>query len=182
MILSKNIPFRAATFVERCSNDVMSGRYAPDADGYLAFLEAETARRYPKLLQYIRVLDRESGQRRYAADADHIIPRSVWNTLMFGFAEPGKCGLAANVLSNLFWREPPWNRREDHPFIHDILAEAATVRLESRAGLAWRTKWIEIFLRTKRDEGLLFAGDLLDPRALDELPAPEQHSNWLSRG
>ena len=71
---------------------------------------------------------------------------------------------------------------DDAPAIRAIRSEAQSKRLASRDGIAWREKWIEIFLRTKRDEGLLFAGDLVDPFTLDELEAPEKHSNWMSRG
>lgn len=182
MILSKNIPWRAETFVRRCTDDVMSGRFAPDPDGYLVYLEAETQKRYPKVLSYLRVLDRESGKARYLADADHIIPRAVWSILLFGFIEPGKCGTSPNVLSNLFWRDLKWNRGHDRALIDHVRAEAASVRLTSAAGLRWRADKIELFLRTKREEGLPFVGDLIDPAALDELPAPDRHSSWLNRG
>jgi hypothetical protein len=181
MILSKNIPFRAATFVRRCTDDVLRGRYAPAPDAYLSFLIEQTEKRNRKLIEYIRVVDRSTGQPRFSADADHIIPKSVWGILMFGFIEPGKCGTSFNVLSNLFWRDRQWNQRDDGSAIRVILSEAKSIRLASRAGIAWREKWIEIFLRTKRDEGLLFAGDLVDPFMLDELQAPEEHSNWMSR-
>jgi hypothetical protein len=182
MILSRNIPFRAETFVRRCTDDVMRGRYAPTENGYLEYLIGETERRYPRLLQYIRVLDRATGKPRFYADADHIVPRSVWGILMFGTLDRGRSGASYNVLSNLFWRDRKWNQEEDLVFIQSIRQEARGVRLASRDGLAWREKWIEIFLRTKRDEGLLFAGDLIDPLALDALHAPEEHSNWLHRG
>lgn len=60
MILSKNIPFTAETFVRRCTEDVLAGRYAPNDDAYLSFLIAETEKRpqYRNLMTYIRVLDR----------------------------------------------------------------------------------------------------------------------------
>lgn len=182
MILSQNIPVKAETFVRRCTDDVMRGRYAPNPDAYHQYLERETEKRYPKVLAYLRVLDRESGGQRYSADVDHIIPRSVWRILMFGFIEPGKCGAAAGVLSNLFWRDIRWNRGEDMPLIDHIRGEAQSVRLDSRAGMAWRANKIEFFLRTKREEGLPFAGDVMDPLALDGLHAARRDSNWLNRG
>jgi hypothetical protein len=182
MILSKNIPFRAETFIRRCTDDVLQGRYAPGPDDYLEYLVAETERRYARLMHYIRVLDRDTGKPRFYADADHIIPKSVWGILMFGLLARGRSGASFNVLSNLFWRERDWNRKDDHFAIQTIFSEVKKVQLTSRAGVAWRVKWIEIFLRTKRDEGLLFAGDLIDPLALDEMRAAERHSNWLNRG
>lgn len=181
MILSKNIPAKPATFVNRCTDDVLTGRYAPTPDGYLEYLITETERRHKKLMQYIMVLDRATGQARFSADADHIIPRSVWDVLMFGFAEYGKCGVSFNVLSNLFWRDRQWNQKEDHSLIRNILSEAKSVQLGSKDGLAWRAKWIEIFLNTKRDEGLLFAGELVNPFAFDEMESANEHSNWLNR-
>jgi hypothetical protein len=184
VILSANIPFRADTFVRRCTDDVLRGRFAANPRDYLSFLIAETEKRaqYRKVLDYIRVLDRERGDQRFYADADHIIPQSVWNILMFGFIDPGRCGTAVNVLSNLFWRDLRWNRGSDQPLIDAVLAEAKSVRLGTRPGVAWRVRQIEMFLRTKREEGLPFPGDLVDPRALDELRGPERHSNWLRRG
>lgn len=100
MILSKNIRFTAETFVRRCTEDVLAGRYAPNDDAYLSFLIAETEKRpqYRNLMTYIRVLDRTTGEPRFSADADHIVPRSVWGILMFGFIEPGRCGTSFNVF------------------------------------------------------------------------------------
>jgi hypothetical protein len=152
MIVSENIPFTAKTFLQRCTEDVMNGRIAPTPDSYLSFLEAETEKRprYRPLLNYLKVLDRSTGEPRYCADADHIIPIEVWGILMFGFLEPGQCGRSFNVLTNLFWRDRQWNRGIDQQAIKIISIEAPTKRLNSQEGFAWRQEWIERFLRTKR--------------------------------
>jgi hypothetical protein len=136
MILSRNIAFNADTFVRRCHDDVMRGRYAPNPRAYQQYLEAETQKRYPNVLDYLRVLDRESGAPRYSADADHIILQSVWSILMFGFIEPGTCGAAVGVLSTLFWRDIKRNRGADKSLITHIQDEAGSMRLGSRAGIA----------------------------------------------
>jgi hypothetical protein len=182
MILSKNIPMNADTFLKRCTADVLQGRYAPGPDDYLEYLMMETERRYPSLMTYLRVPDRNAGEQRHSADADHIIPRSVWSTLMFGFVTPLNNGNSYNVLSNLFWRAPDWNRQIDRQSIDIIRTEARSMRLNTAAGQEWRRKWIEIFLRTKHDEGLLFAGEVVDPFQFDRMESAGKHSNWLNRG
>jgi hypothetical protein len=62
-----------------------------------------------------------------------------------------------------------------------ILAESASIRPPSPKGIDWRRKWIEIFLSAKRDEGLLFSGDLMDPHALDRIQAAPNDSNRMNR-
>lgn len=181
MILSQDIPLSAKTFIQHCTSDVLERRYATSPDGYLEYLILETEKRNKQLLEYVRVIDRESGQPRFSADADHIIPKSVWGTLMFGFLEPGRCGTSFNVLSNLFWRDRQWNRKEDDAAIHMIKNQARSVRLGSPEGIKWRKKWIGIFLRTKHDEGVLCTAEPIDPFQLDQLTATGGHSNWLNR-
>ena len=181
MITANKIPLNAATFIRRCTDDVLNGRYAATPDGYLEYLIAVTQRRNPKLLEYIRVLDRRTGKPRYIAEADHIIPRGVWGILMFGIIDRDRCGTSFNVLSNLFWRDPQQNRTDDHQSIALVRRDAAGVRLSSRAGFEWRQKWIEIFLRTKRDEVLPFHGDIVDPHDFDQIPSAGKDSNWLNR-
>lgn len=182
MILSKNIPKRADVFIRRCTADVAADRCARDGE-YLAYLESETARRYPRLMPFIRVVGRASGKPRYYAQADHIIPRSVWNVLMFGELRTREPSSAVNVLSNLFWRGEHENRAFDQRQILLLRNEARGVRLATTDGLAWRRRWIEIFLNLKREEGLPFPGDFVDPTELDALQAPSpDHSSWLHRG
>jgi hypothetical protein len=182
MITAKKIPLQAPAFIRSCTNDVMRGRFAASEDGYLDFLVAETEKRDKRLLNYLRVWDRAAGQARFSADADHIVPRSVWGILMFGFLDRGRAGTSFNVLSNLFWRDRMWNQANDQLAISIIKSEATTVELHSRAGLEWRRKWIEIFLRTKHDEGFQLDADFVDPIALDDLTGPDGGSNWLNRG
>ena len=81
MIHSRSIPFTAEKFVSACKDDVALGRYAPSGD-YLEFLIKFTRRKDPRLLSFIRVLDRSTGQPRYFAEADHIVPQAVWFLLM----------------------------------------------------------------------------------------------------
>jgi hypothetical protein len=183
MIHSRSIPMSARTFVKRCTDDVLRGRYATTPDGYLEYLVAETRKRDKRLLDYLRVLDRQSGKPRYSAEADHIIPRSVWPILMFGLIEPGRSGTSFNVLSNLFWRDPDCNRGYDRFAIDAIKGELAKrpVKLNSSEGVKWREKWIEIFLTTKHDEGVMFPGELMEPHKFDEFAAADEQSNWLSR-
>lgn len=84
MIRSRAIPMKAKTFTERCIDDVLQGWFAPTPEGYLDYLIRETEKRNKKLLDYIRVLDQQTGQPRFSAQADHIIPKSVWDILMPG--------------------------------------------------------------------------------------------------
>jgi hypothetical protein len=183
MIHSRSIPMKATTFVRRCTDDVLQGRYAKTPDGYLEYLVDETRKRDKALLAYLCVLDRQSGKPRYSAEADHIVPRSVWTILMFGLVEPGSNGSSFNVLSNLFWRDPDCNRRYDHFAIEAIKGELAkrSLKLNSSEGVTWREKWIEIFLTTKHDEGVMFPGELMEPHKFDEFAAADEQSNWLSR-
>jgi hypothetical protein len=174
---------KAATFVKKCTDDVLRGHYAATANAYLEYLIEETRKRDPELLAYIRVLDRESGKPRYSAEADHIIPRSVWGILMFGLAEPGSSGTSFNVLSNLFWRDPNCNRGYDQFAIEAIKGELVkkSIQLNSLEGVKWREKWIEVFLTTKHDEGLMFPGELMEPHKFDVFAAADGQSNWLNR-
>jgi hypothetical protein len=182
VILSSNIPLNASTFIARCTQDMMTGRFAQTPDGYRDYLIVETRRRNRGLLRYLHIPDSANITPQYSADADHIIPQSVWPILMFGFPNPGAPGTAVNALSNLFWRDISWNRGLDQPLIEHVTNEAGGIQLASAAGIVWRERWIEIFLRTKHDEGLLFPGELLDPFSFDDMLGTERESNWLNRG
>jgi hypothetical protein len=181
VILSRNIPLTTPTFIRRCTDDLLNSRYAPTRNGHRDYLIAETRRRNPKLLSYLRIPDSENKTVQYAADVDHIIPQAVWDILMFAFLPPSNPNASSfNVLSNLFWRDISWNRGLDAQCIHQIETEARTIQLNSRAGHEWRTRWIEIFLTTKHDEGLLFPGEILDPFSFDDMLSPDG-SNWLNQ-
>jgi len=69
----------------------------------------------------------------------------------------------------------------DRSSIRTIVEESASVRPASPKGIDWRRKWIEVFLRTKRDEGLLFADDLMHLHAFDHVQATPSDSNWMKR-
>jgi hypothetical protein len=179
MILSKNIPKRVSTFLDRCRRDVLHGRFAKNPGAYLDFLVQATQAADPSLIQYLRVVDRDSGGARYHGQADHIVPRAVWVILMpddlLGSDTPD--GYSA-VLSNLFWRDPHFNASCDQPVIAHIRAEAA--KRSRRQDPSWADGWIQFFLRTKRDEGMLFAGVPEDPLTLDKrLFEAHVGTNWL---
>jgi hypothetical protein len=121
----------------------------------------ETRRRYPGLVEGLADLGRgrtSRGEVRVIADADHIIPKSVWRILMpLGWTLPGGGPPnTPNILSNLFWRAVPFNRGSvergealDQPWINWIKAEPAANRTAQ-----WARNHIEMFLRTKHDEGV----------------------------
>jgi hypothetical protein len=177
MILGSAIPSKPEKFIQNCTNDALIGRYAQPASRYLDYLAEETESRYPSLYRYVKVLDRRTGNARYSADADHIIPKSVWNILMPGNlrgAPDEKFPAYSGVLTNLFWRDKGFNRKDDNLAIK-LIKEA------NQAGSSLdRDKWISIFLRTKRDEGVLCTADVTDPRKLDELIGPSSKTNWMA--
>lgn len=181
MIRSRSIPLTAEKFIAACKDDVALGRYAPGGD-YLNYLIKITKRRDPRLLSFIRVLDRDTGKPRYFAEADHIIPQAVWSLLLPEIVEPRKGARACDVISNLFWRDPYFNKSNDQRAIELIRSEALSSQANSRAERDWRRKWIEILLTTKHDEGVLFPGEVLDPRLFDQMLAADEQSNWLNVG
>jgi hypothetical protein len=181
MILSENIPARASTFLARCRRDVLHGRFAGNPDAYLEFLIQASQAADPRILEYLRVMDRATGEPRYYGEADHIVPRAVWVTLMphdlLGPRAPD--GYSA-VLSNLFWRDPHFNATCDQPLIGHIREESRRVSRHTPQGRQWAEGWIQFFLDTKRDEGMLFAGIPVDPLTLDKrIFAAHVGTNWL---
>jgi hypothetical protein len=181
MIVTKAIPINAQDFIRRCGHDCRLGNYAKDGN-YLEFLIAETRRSHPKLLDFLRVVDRRAGKPRYYAEADHIIPQAVWSTLMPGeLCGPDQPdGVFMHALSNLFWRGPVENQSFDQEAIRHIRNEAGTALRQAPAKRQeWSAKWIEIFLLTKRDEALVFPGDLVNLATLDNLPARGSGTNWM---
>jgi hypothetical protein len=181
MILTKQIPVNAQDFVRRCSHDCRVGNYAKNGD-HLEFLIAETGKSHQKLLDFLRVVDRGPGAARYHAQADHIIPQSVWPILMpRELRGPnGPDGNFMHCLSNLFWRGPVENQALDQDAIKHIQREeTAMLRQPPAKRQEWMNRWIEIFLFTKRDEALVFPGDLVDLSSLDHLPARGSGTNWM---
>ena len=181
MIVTKTIPINAQDFIRRCSHDCRLGRYAKDGN-YLDFLIAETGKSHPRLLEYLRVVDRSVGQPRYHAQADHIVPQAVWSILMPSeLCGPDRAdGVFMHALANLFWRGPVENQSLDQEAIRHIRSEASvTLRRPPAKRQEWTAKWIEIFLLTKRDEALVFPGDCVDLSVLDKLPARGSGTNWM---
>jgi hypothetical protein len=148
---------------------------------YLEFLIQASRAADPRILEYLRVTDRATGEPRYYGQADHIVPRAVWTILMpddlLGPSAPD--GYSA-VLSNLFWRDQHFNESCDQPVIAHIQAESTRTSRRTPQGRQWADKWIQFFLHTKRDEGMLFAGVAVDPLTLDKrIFAAHVGTNWL---
>jgi hypothetical protein len=173
MILSKNIPLYVKTFLNNIRRDFRAGAYAED---YRGLLIRETRMRYPGLVEGLGDLGRgptRRGEVRVLADADHIIPRSLWAILIPpAWNLPGTPPATPNILSNLFWRTVTCNRGApsrgealDHAWINHIKAEA-------QAGVNptahWANRYIQMFLQTKHDEGVNI--DIpLDPGRVDQM-------------
>ena len=85
-----------------------------------------------------------------------------------------------HALSNLFWRGPVENQSLDQEAIRHIRSAAtAALRQAPAKRQEWCGKWIEMFLLTKRDEALVFPGDLVNLSVLDNLPAKGSGTNWM---
>jgi hypothetical protein len=184
MILGTDIPLDADVFVGSCLADARVDRRATPADKYLDYLANETQKLYPMLFRFVKVLDRETGTPRFNADADHIVPKSVWNLLMPdeliglpGEKFPGYSG----VISNLFWRDIQFNRKDDNLAIR-LVKESSSTRMSKKELAGWKKKWISIFIATKHDEGVLCTADKTDPHKLDELVGPSRGTNWMAYG
>lgn len=129
MILSKKIPFTAKKYIAACKRDAIAGNCAKNPDDYLEFLIAATKEKNPRLLEYLRVVDRQTGQPRYYGQADHIVPLAVWAKLMPDYLlGPQKTNGYAGVLSNLFWRDPFFNASCDQPAITHVLTESGQIK------------------------------------------------------
>jgi hypothetical protein len=181
MILAKRIPIYAQDFIRRCATDCRLGRYATDGD-YRSLLEQATAKSHNGLLEYLRRHDAKSGESKYWAEVDHIIPQALWTLLMptelRGPDRPDGCFMHA--LSNLFWRGPNENRSLDQRFISSIQVEGGTyARRAPRERQEWAGKRIEMFLRTKHDEALVFPGDHIDPSRFNDMEAHGTGTNWM---
>jgi hypothetical protein len=168
MILSKNIPLNADTFLANIKRDIDHGLQAGD---YRALLIRETRLRYPGLIEGLS--DHGQNRRggvRVLADADHIVPRAVWSVLIPPIWNlPGQPPTSPDILSNLFWRTVTYNRGAatrgeavDLPWILHIKAEAP-----GKASPAWARQYVEMFLRTKHDEGVNVDVPI-DPHRLDQ--------------
>jgi hypothetical protein len=181
MIHPRHIFADPQEFIRRCATDCRLGRYA-QSDDYLEFLIQQTQRRDRKLLSYLARIGRGYGETRYYADADHIVPQSVWHLLMprelCGPDRPR--GAYRHSLSNLIWRGQVENRRDDEQAICMVFDEAHVRRSPSERR-TWANEWIRRFLMTKRDEALACPADLVDISSLEDMSANGDGTNWLHR-
>ena len=156
MILSRNIPLNVQAFLNNTYRDFHAGLHGD----YRALLIRETRTRYPGLVEGLADLGRgrtRRGEVRVIADADHIVPRSLWKILIPPVWNlPGAPPLTPDILSNLFWRTVPFNRGAesrgealDQSWIRHIKAESKT-----KASKQWAQQYLLMFLRTKHDEGV----------------------------
>jgi len=179
MIHARHIFTDPQEFIRRCATDCRLGRYAQN-DDYLEFLIQQTQRRDRKLLSYLARVGRGYGETRYYADADHIVPKSIWHLLMprelCGPDRPS--GAYKHSLSNLIWRGQVENRRDDEQAIDMVFDEAHTRRSPSEKRI-WANEWIRRFLVTKRDEALACPADLVDLSSLEDMSANGDGTNWL---
>jgi len=157
MILSRNIPLNAYVFLGNIQRDFHARLYSSN---YRELLIGETKRRYPGLVEGLADLGHgrtNKGQVRVLADADHIIPTSLWNILIpLVWNLSGTPPTTPDILSNLFWRTVSFNRGAetrgealDQPWIRQIKNEA-----KSKTSRQWAQRHVEMFLRTKHDEGV----------------------------
>lgn len=184
MVVSKNIPMQASTFIRRCVVDRRLGRYAQPPSKYRDFLHEHTEQHYKTLLRLLTVFDRQKGEQRLTADADHIVPKSVWPLLMPASLQGrmfGKFPEYSGVLSNLFWRHSDFNREDDDPLITQVMVEARRYRRGTKEWAAWAANRIECFLHTKHDEPTPVSGIPTDPAYLDAYEAlHDPDSQWLA--
>jgi hypothetical protein len=181
MILAKQIPIHAQDFIRRCATDCRLGRYARDGD-YRFLLREATKKSHKGLLEYLQRHDAKEGEAKYWAEVDHIIPQAVWTLLMppevRGPDRPDGCFM--HVLSNLFWRGPNENRSFDQSLISVTQDEGRIyARKPPRERQEWAGSRIEIFLRTKHDEALVFPGDHIDPSRFRNMEARGTGTNWM---
>lgn len=186
MKLGWPIPAEPRVFVANCLADKREGRFAKPAGRYLDYLRGVTKEFDAAMYNFVAVVDRERGQERFHADADHIIPKSLWNILMpselINFnrvtKEPNdeQFPIFSGVVSNLFWRTRDWNRKEDNQSIRECEKEARKAR--GKLPQTEKDRWIAMLLLTKSDEGVFCIGVPTDPHELDKLVGPSKHSNF----
>lgn len=193
MITASQIPATAAAFITRCQAHLQQGLYPSNAGSYRAFLIQHTRQTDPQLLAYIERHDRAPGTQSTFTDADHIVPRSVWQLLM-----PIQFHTAPeydSLLGNLAWRSIVFNRRHvtatdadevfesyDHHLIQEIQAEASQPA-NGPHNRAWADSRIEWFLQTKRLEGNPLSGYYVETARLDSLdPSLRTQGYRIPRG
>jgi len=170
MIISNNIPLNLNTFLTNVRNDYNKGLYSAQ---YRQFLERETRARYPGLVEGLSEPIGGPRRTRVIADADHIVPRSVWSLLIpLAWNLPGPPPPSPDVLSNLFWRTVTCNRGSEKRGEALDQADIRQIQLEAKTKTSpdWARFHISRFLRHKHDEGVNI--DLpLDPHRIDRMTA-----------
>jgi len=173
MILSRRIPLQPQRFLNRLYQDRQAGLCAND---YRALLIRETKRQYPGLIEGLSRPGRtRQGLERVIADADHIVPKSLWDTVMPLVWNLGGELPNVNSLSNLFWRTVSNNRGSerrgdafDQSYITEFKRQAKQYPAHTPEAVHWALSVVEFFLRTKHDEGVNI--DLpMQPNRIDEL-------------
>jgi hypothetical protein len=180
VILSSNIPLHVDVFLDAIYRDFAEGRHSSD---YRGLLLRETRARYPGLVDGLRDLGRRRkrpGDVSLLADADHIVPKSVWPILIpLAWNLPGAPPDTPHLLSNLFWRTVTLNRGApsrgeavDLQWIGHIKREAAAKKVTP----LWARQYIEFFLRTKHDEGVNIDVPMNPHRVNDMVAGPDVSS------
>jgi hypothetical protein len=172
MVVSRRIPLEVQRFLNNLYQDRAAHLYAKD---YRGLLIRETKRRYPGLVKGLsRVGLTRNGRERVIADADHIVPKSLWKIVM-----PLAWNLGGNVpdpnsLSNLFWRTVTNNRGStkrgdafDQDYINQFKREARQFPNKTPDAVHWANGVIEFFLHTKHDEGVNIDTPM-QPHRIDE--------------
>ncbi len=204
MIVPTNIPLDAPEFFERCRTFKRLGTFSKDGQ-HLRLLWTSTeelAKRQPEfrgLMEYLRRVAREKGEQRLHADADHIIPKSVWPVLMPRdlIQPPELC----NLICNLCWRDSDFNRDEESDlfWIKVIKSEflgikdldvatkrklahnlhKGVIKLWSQDWENWASGWVTNFLRVKHDESIPFPGVPIDPFEFHDMVSDRKLETWM---
>lgn len=173
MILSRNIPSDVQPFLNRLYQHQQAKLFSRD---YRALLIRETERRYPGLIRGLsRTGHTRRGLPRVVADADHIVPKSLWKLVMpLAWNLPGSPP-SADTLGNLFWRTVSNNRGStkrgdalDQDYITEFKRQAQLHPKKTPSAAHWAWFVIGFFLETKKIEGVNI--DLpLAPGKVDEM-------------
>lgn len=158
MIVSSRIPLEVQRFLNNLYQDRKAELFSSD---YRGLLIRETKRRYPGLIKGLsRLGHTRAGRERVIADADHIVPKSLWDIVMplawnLEGDPPGP-----NTLSNLFWRTVGNNRGStkrgdafDQDYIEMFKRQAKQFPNKTPEAVHWAFSVIEFFLQTKHVEG-----------------------------
>ncbi len=159
VILSSKIPSNVQLFLNRLYQHQQAKLFSDD---YRALLIRETEQRYPGLIRGLSRTGRtRRGLPRVVADADHIVPRSLWELVMPLAWNLSGSPPPADTLGNLFWRTVRNNRGStkrgdafDQDYITEFKREAKLFPKKTAAATHWAWFVIKFFLETKRIEGV----------------------------